>query len=149
MQGVEQLVYNIQSEIFFYSQKPVNYNAKLQSLCTSNNKKTKNNKKIHEPVLFLYSVDKCPLCYVAGYLSREQSRQVENRLNAVKLNMTDRVHRLSLAASDPSVGRHVCFERDKKRYRGTKNDITGQKNDITGHIVFMSPCFRPDKGTSM
>ena len=29
-------------------------------------KKTKNNKtvkKIHEPVLFLYSVDKCPLCY--------------------------------------------------------------------------------------
>ena len=25
-------------------------------------KKTKNNKKIHEPVLFLYSVDKCPLC---------------------------------------------------------------------------------------
>ena len=44
---------------------------------------------------------------------------------------------------DPSVGRHLCFERDKlKRYRGTKNDITG-------HIVFMSPCYRPDKGTSM
>ena len=65
LQGVEQLVYNIQPEIFFYSQKPVNYNAKLQSLCTSNNKKPKNiknNKKIHEPVLFLYSVDKCPLC---------------------------------------------------------------------------------------
>ena len=50
---------------------------------------------------------------------------------------------------DPSVGRHLCFERDKKRYRGTKNDITGQKNDIAGHIVFMSPCYRPDKGTSM
>ena len=62
LQGVEQLVYNIQPEIFFYSQKPVNCNAKLQSLCTSNNKKTKNNKKIHEPVLFLYSVNKCPLC---------------------------------------------------------------------------------------
>ena len=43
---------------------------------------------------------------------------------------------------DPSVGRHLCFERDKKRYRGTKNDITG-------YIVFMSPCYRPDKGTSM
>ena len=28
---------------------------------------------------------------------------------------------------DPSVGRHLCFERDKKRYRGTKNDIAGQK----------------------
>ena len=28
---------------------------------------------------------------------------------------------------DPSVGRHLCFEWDKKRYRGTKNDITGQK----------------------
>ena len=36
---------------------------------------------------------------------------------------------------DPSVGRHLCFERDKKRY--------------TGHIVFMSPCYRRDKGTSM
>ena len=22
-----------------------------------------------------------------------------------------------------------------------------EKNDITGHIVFMSPCCRPDKGT--
>ena len=43
---------------------------------------------------------------------------------------------------DPSVGRHLCFERDKKRYRRTKNDIAG-------HIVFMSPCYRPDKGTSM
>ena len=43
---------------------------------------------------------------------------------------------------DPSVGRHLCFERDKKRYRGTKNDIAE-------HIVFMSPCYRPDKGTSM
>ena len=47
------------------------------------------------------------------------------------------------------------ISRDKKRYRGTKNDIAGQKtisrdkNDITGHIVFMSPCYRPDKGTSM
>ena len=28
---------------------------------------------------------------------------------------------------DPSIGRHLCFERDKKRYRGTKNDIAGQK----------------------
>ena len=50
---------------------------------------------------------------------------------------------------------HLCFQWDKKRYRGTKNDIAGQKtisrdkNDITGHIVFMSPCYRPDKGTSM
>ena len=43
---------------------------------------------------------------------------------------------------DPSVLRHLCFERDKKRYRGTKNDITG-------HIVYMSPCYRPDKGTNM
>ena len=43
---------------------------------------------------------------------------------------------------DPSVGRHLCFERDKKRYRGTKNDITG-------HIVFISPYYRPDKGKSM
>ena len=41
---------------------------------------------------------------------------------------------------DPLVGRHLCFERDKKRYRETKNDITG-------HIVFMSPCYRPNKGT--
>ena len=49
---------------------------------------------------------------------------------------------LYLAASDPSVGRHLCFERNKKRYRGTKSDITG-------HIVFMSPCYRPDKGTSL
>ena len=35
LQGVEKLVFNIQPEILFYSQKPVNYNAKLQSL--SNN----------------------------------------------------------------------------------------------------------------
>ena len=33
---------------------------------TKKNKKySKNNKKIHEPVLFLYSVDKCPLCFSA------------------------------------------------------------------------------------
>ena len=37
---------------------------------------------------------------------------------------------------DPSVGRHLCFERDKKRYRGTKNDITGQKT-ISGDISFL------------
>ena len=33
-------------------------------------KKPKNNKtvkKIHEPVLFLYSVDKCPLCWAAAH----------------------------------------------------------------------------------
>ena len=34
------------------------------------------------------------------------------------------------------------IKRDQKRYRRTKNDITG-------HIVFMSPCYRPDKGTSV
>ena len=41
----------------------------------------------------------------------------------------------------------------KKRYCGTKNDITGQKTIsrdkkygwITGNIVFMSPCYRPIK----
>ena len=49
---------------------------------------------------------------------------------------------LLLSLIDPSVGRHLCFEHDKKRYRGTKNDITG-------HIVFMSSCYRPYKGTSM
>ena len=48
---------------------------------------------------------------------------------------------------DPSVGRNLCFERgnrtkttisrDKKRYHGTKNDITE-------HIVFMSPCYCSD-----
>ena len=27
--------------------------------------------------------------------------------------------------------------------------LSGTKNDIAGHIVFMSPCYRPDKGTSM
>ena len=27
--------------------------------------------------------------------------------------------------------------------------LSGTKNDITGHIVFMSPCYGPDKGTSM
>ena len=37
---------------------------------------------------------------------------------------------------DPSVGRHLCFERDKKRYRGTKNDITGQKT-ISQDISFL------------
>ena len=37
---------------------------------------------------------------------------------------------------DPSVGRHLCFERDKKRYRGTKNDITGQKT-ISRDISFL------------
>ena len=37
---------------------------------------------------------------------------------------------------DPSVGRHLCFERDKKRYRGTKNDITGQK-PISQDISFL------------
>ena len=36
----------------------------------------------------------------------------------------------------PSVGRHLCFERDKKRYRGTKNDITGQKT-ISRDISFL------------
>ena len=43
---------------------------------------------------------------------------------------------LYLAASDPSVGRHLCFERDKKQYRGTKNDITGQKT-ISRDISFL------------
>ena len=33
------------------------------------------------------------------------------------------------------------IKRDKKLFCGTKK--------ITGHIVFMSPCHRPDKGTSM
>ena len=37
---------------------------------------------------------------------------------------------------DPSVGRHPCFERDKKQYRGTKNDITGQKT-ISRDILFL------------
>ena len=37
---------------------------------------------------------------------------------------------------DPLVGRHLCFERDKKRYRGTKNDITGQKT-ISRDISFL------------
>ena len=37
---------------------------------------------------------------------------------------------------DPSVGRHLCFEQDKKRYRGTKNDITGQKT-ISRDISFL------------
>ena len=37
---------------------------------------------------------------------------------------------------DPSVGRHLCFERDKKQYRGTKNDITGQKT-ISRDISFL------------
>ena len=37
---------------------------------------------------------------------------------------------------DSSVGRHLCFERDKKRYRGTKNDITGQKT-ISRDISFL------------
>ena len=37
---------------------------------------------------------------------------------------------------NPSVGRHLCFERDKKRYRGTKNDITGQKT-ISREISFL------------
>ena len=41
--------------------------------------------------------------------------------------MAANVQFLYPSASDPSVGRHLCFERDKKRYRGTKNDITGQK----------------------
>ena len=37
---------------------------------------------------------------------------------------------------DPSVGSYLCFERDKKRYRGTKNDITGQKT-ISRDISFL------------
>ena len=42
----------------------------------------------------------------------------------------------SLRVHCPSVGRHLCFERDKKRYRGTKNDITGQKT-ISRDISFL------------
>ena len=34
---------------------------------------------------------------------------------------------------DPSVGRHLCFERDKKRYRGTKNDIISR--DICHRVI--------------
>ena len=34
---------------------------------------------------------------------------------------------ICLSILQPSVGRHLCFQRDKKRYHGTKNDITGQK----------------------
>ena len=45
-------------------------------------------------------------------------------------------HIIKLSAIDPSVGRHLCFERDKKRYRGTKNDITGQKT-ISRDISFL------------
>ena len=51
---------------------------------------------------------------------------------------------------DPSFGHHLCFD----DYR-TATNKTGQKTilrdkkDITGHIVSMSPCHRPDKGTSM
>ena len=33
-------------------------------------------------------------------------------------------------------------------YSGTKNDISDKK-DISDDIVFMSPCYRRDKGTSM
>ena len=37
---------------------------------------------------------------------------------------------------DPLVGRHLCFERDKKRYHGTKKDITGEKT-ISRDISFL------------
>ena len=43
---------------------------------------------------------------------------------------------LFLSLIDPSVGHHLCFERDKKRYRGTKNDIAGQKT-ISRDISFL------------
>ena len=37
---------------------------------------------------------------------------------------------------DPSVGRHLCFERDKKRYRGTKKRYHGTKKRYRGTYRF-------------
>ncbi len=67
----------------------------------------------------------------------------------VESNMAANVEFQDLAASFKPCVRHLeCFERDKKRYQGQKNDIRGRKR-YQGHIVFMSSCYQPDICTSM
>ena len=58
---------------------------------------------------------------------------------------------------DSSVGRYLCFDDHRtatntagqKTISVTKCDITVTESDTSDNIVFMSPCYRPNKGTSM
>ena len=72
---------------------------------------------------------------------KKYAKQVElykNKLRMTYLSVAADIF-LLLALYFPtyrSVRRHLCFD-------------SGTENDFAGHIIFISPCYPPDKGTSM
>ena len=83
------------------------------------------------------------------YSSKKENNEVDSDFWAALCNFIFTWFYLSISLSIRQLDAIFVLTAVQKRTSRDKKRYHGRKYDIAGHIVFMLPCYYPDKGTSM